>query len=346
MIPKTMKAAVVREFGKLLTIEEIPVKEPKGNEVLVKVVACGVCHSDVHAAHGEWPVKPHMPLVMGHEGIGYVAKLGPSVTSLKVGDIVGVPWLNRACGHCDYCSSGAEPLCGDQDNSGYSVDGSYAEYVIADANYVGRFPDSGFDFYEMAPILCAGVTVYKGIKSSNLKPSNWVAISGIGGLGHLGVQYAKAMGYKVAAIDISDEKLAFAKELGADLLVNASKNDPGEFLQKEVGGVHAIVITAVSHSAFENVHKAIRRGGTITLLGIPDGDIKVPIFDSVLCEYTVRGSLIGNREDLQESIDLAIQGKVKTFVTKSKLEDINDVLDRLEHGKIKGRVVLDISTPV
>ncbi|WP_431241757.1 zinc-dependent alcohol dehydrogenase [Flavobacterium sp. P21] len=345
MIPKTMKAAVVRGPGKPLKIEEVPVKEPKGNEILVKVIASGVCHSDVHAALGEWDV-PTLPLVIGHEAIGHVVALGPYVTSVKEGDVVGVPWLNRACGHCGYCASGHEVLCGDQDNSGFSVDGGHAEYVIADANYVGRFPKEGIDFYEMAPILCAGLTVYKGLKTSNLKPDDWVAISGVGGLGHLAIQYAKVMGYNVAAIDIADEKLDFAKENGADITVNAAKTDPWTFLQEKVGGVHAVVITAVENEAFKDSHKGLRRGGTITPLGIPDGSVEMPIGPTIMNEYTLRGSVIGNRQDLQEAIDLAVRGKVKTRVTKAKLEDLSDVLDKLKNGKIIGRMVLEISQPV
>lgn len=346
MLPKTMKAAVVHEFGKPLKIEELAVRAPKAHEVLVKVVTAGVCHSDVHAANGEWPMKPKMPLVLGHEGLGYVAALGSDVKFLKEGDIVGVPWLNSACGRCFYCSSGKEPLCIQQDNSGYTVDGSYAEYVIADANYVARFPKNGFDFKEMAPILCAGVTVYKGLKETNINPSQWIGISGIGGLGHLAVQYAKTMGYKVAAIDVSDEKLALAKQMGADLTVNSDNQDPSAFLRKEIGGVHGMLVTAVANAAFGQAYGAVRPGGTMTLAGIPEGSLPLPIFDTILNAVTVKGTLVGTRADVQEAIDLALEGKVKTKVTGAKLEDINEILFNLKHGKITGRVVLEISDPL
>ena len=210
MIPKTMKAAVLHEFGKPLTIEEVPVKMPAENQVLVKVVTSGVCHTDLHACMGDWPVKPKLPLIPGHEAVGYVVALGRGVEHVAIGDVVGAPWLFSACGHCEYCITGWETLCESQQNGGYSVDGGYAEYVVADARYVARFPKD-IDFLEMAPITCAGVTVYKGLKETETKPGEWVAISGIGGLGHLAVQYAKAMGMHVAAIDVDDKNWRLPK---------------------------------------------------------------------------------------------------------------------------------------
>ena len=212
MLPKTMKAAVVRTFGQPLQIEEMPVRMPGPYEILVKTITCGVCHTDLHAASGDWPVKPVLPLIPGHEAIGYVAALGAGVTGLKEGDIVGVPWLYSACGCCEYCITGWETLCEKQKNGGYTVQGGYAEYVTADARYVARFP-AGINFTSIAPIICAGVTVYKGLKETDTRPGEWVAISGIGGLGHLAIQYAKAMGLHVAAIDVADDKLELARRL-------------------------------------------------------------------------------------------------------------------------------------
>ena len=252
-----MKAAVLHQFGKPLQIEDVPVKEPGVNQVLVKVITCGVCHTDLHACEGDWPVKPKLPLIPGHEAVGYVVALGRDVQNLKEGDIVGVPWLYSACGCCEFCITGWETLCNDQRNGGYSVDGGYAEYVVADSRYVGHFP-AGSDCTAMAPIICAGVTVYKGLKETETKPGEWVAISGIGGLGHLAVQYAKAMGMHVAAIDVDDTKLELAKNLGAELTVNARTTDPGAFLQKETGGMHGVLVTAVSPIAFRQGMSALR----------------------------------------------------------------------------------------
>lgn len=342
MLPKTMKAAVVREFGKPLQIEEVEVKHPGRNQVLVKVIASGVCHTDLHAVDGDWPVKPKMPLIPGHEGVGYVVAVGPDVYNVKEGDAVGVPWLYSACGGCEHCITGWETLCESQQNGGYSVDGGFAEYVIADARYVGHLGNNP-NFLEMAPILCAGVTVYKGLKETDTKPGEWVAISGIGGLGHVAVQYAKAMGLHVAAIDVADDKLALAKRLGADLVVNAKEQDPGIYLKKETGGMHGALVTAVSPIAFKQGLETLRRKGTLALNGLPPGSFDLPIFDTVLNRITVRGSIVGTRKDLQEAIQFAQEGKVKANVTAAKLEDINDVFDKMKKGEIEGRMVLQIA---
>ncbi len=342
MLPNTMKAAVVREFGAPLQIEEVEVKRPGRNQILVKVIASGVCHTDLHAVEGDWPVKPKMPLIPGHEGVGYVVAVGPDVNNVKEGDAVGVPWLYSACGCCDHCITGWETLCESQQNGGYSVDGGFAEYVIADARYVGHLP-ANTNFLEMAPILCAGVTVYKGLKETEVKPGEWVAISGIGGLGHVAVQYAKAMGMHVAAIDVGNDKLDLAKRLGADLVVNAKEQNPGEFLKKETGGMHGALITAVSPIAFKQGLETLRRKGTMALNGLPPGNFDLSIFDTVLNRITIRGSIVGTRKDLQEAIEFAVEGKVKANVTAAKLEDINDVFDKMKKAEIEGRMVLQIA---
>lgn len=344
MLPKKMKAAVIREFGKPLQIEEIPVQEPGINEILVKVITCGVCHTDLHACNGDWPIKPKLPLIPGHEALGYVIALGAEVKNVKEGDIVGVPWLYSACGYCEYCITGWETLCETQQNGGYSVNGGYAEYVIADARYTAHFP-SNINFTEMAPIICAGVTVYKGLKETDTKPGEWIAVSGIGGLGHLAVQYAKAMGLHVAAIDISDDKLRLAKKLGADITVNAKEQDPGAFLKKETGGMHGVLVTAPSPIAFSQGLSALRRKGTISLNGLPPGSFDLPIFDTVINGYTIRGSIVGTRKDMQEAIAFALDGKVKTTVHATKLENINTVFDEMKKGEIEGRYVLEIANP-
>ena len=167
------------------------------------------CHTDLHAAEGDWPVKPNPPFIPGHEGVGHVVAVGAGVIHVREGDRVGIPWLYSACGCCEHCLGGWETLCETQQNTGYSVNGGFAEYALADANYVGHLPDN-IGFVEIAPILCAGVTVYKGLKVTDTKPGDWVVVSGVGGLGHMAVQYAKAMGLNVAAVDVDDGKLALA----------------------------------------------------------------------------------------------------------------------------------------
>jgi propanol-preferring alcohol dehydrogenase len=337
---KTMKAAVVREFKQPLTIEEVPVPTPGPGQILVKIAASGVCHTDLHAAEGDWPVKPTPPFIPGHEGVGQVAAIGAGVSHVKEGDRVGVPWLYTACGHCRHCLGGWETLCVSQQNTGYSVNGGFAEYVIADPNYIGHLP-ADVSFIEIAPILCAGVTVYKGLKSTDTRPGDWVVVSGIGGLGHMAVQYAKAMGLNVVAVDISDAKLSLARKLGASLVVNARETDPVAFVKKEVGGAQGVLVTAVSPKAFEQSLGMVGRGGTVALVGLPPGSFPLPIFDTVLNGITVRGSIVGTRLDLQEALDFAGAGKVKATVAAEPLENINQIFARMHAGDIDGRIVID-----
>jgi propanol-preferring alcohol dehydrogenase len=339
---KTMKAAVIREFGKPLSIEQVPVPEPGEGQILVKIVASGVCHTDIHAADGDWPVKPKLPLVPGHEGVGHVVALGRGVTSVKEGDRVGIAWLHSSCGYCEYCVSGWETLCENQKNSGYSVDGAYAEYALADAKFIGRLP-ANVPFAEIAPIVCAGVTTYKGLKETDARPGQWVAVSGVGGLGHMAVQYAKAMGLHVAAVDIADDKLELARSLGADITINAAKTDPVSEIHKRIGGVHGVLVTAVSRPAFLQGIGMVRRGGTCALVGLPPGDFPAPIFDVVLKRITIRGSIVGTRKDLQEALGFAGEGKVKAHVELQPMEAVNDVFQRLREGKVTGRVVLKVA---
>lgn len=337
----TMEAAVVRQFGQPLTLEEVEVPRPARGEVLVKIAASGVCHTDLHAAHGDWPVKPNPPFIPGHEGVGEIAAVGEGVNHVKEGDRVGIPWLYSACGHCEHCLGGWETLCESQQNTGYSVNGGFAEYAIADAGFVGNLP-SNVGFVEIAPVLCAGVTVYKGLKMTDTRPGQWVVISGIGGLGHMAVQYAVAMGLNVAAVDVADDKLELARRLGATVTVNALKEDPVAAIKRDIGGAHGALVTAVSPKAFEQAQGMVRRGGTIALNGLPPGDFPLPIFDTVLNGITVRGSIVGTRQDLQEALDFAGEGKVKATVSTDRLANINDIFGRMIDGKIEGRVVLDM----
>lgn len=339
---KTMKAAVVTAFGQPLQIREVAVPTPGPGELLVKIEACGVCHTDLHAAEGDWPVKPNPPFIPGHEGVGHVVGVGAGVTHVKEGDRVGIPWLYSACGHCEHCLGGWETLCEKQQNAGYSVNGGFAEYALADANYVGVLPDN-VGFIEIAPVLCAGVTVYKGLKMTDTRPGDWVVISGIGGLGHMAVQYARAMGLNVAAVDIDDAKLALAKELGAAVTVNARNTDPAAFLKKEIGGAHGALVTAVSPIAFKQALGMVRRGGTVALNGLPPGEFSLSIFDMVLDGTTVRGSIVGTRLDLQESLAFASAGKVKATVATDRLENINQIFQKMHAGQIEGRIVLDLA---
>lgn len=344
-IPEMMRAAVVREFGKPLTIEQWPVPKPGRGEVLVKIVATGVCHTDLHAAHGDWPVQPTLPFIPGHEGVGHIVALGEGVEDLEIGDPVGIPWLHDACGQCEFCQTGWETLCEAQHNTGYSVNGTFAEYAVAPAAYVGRLPKAITEaqMVPMAPILCAGVTTYKGLKETEARPGQWVAISGIGGLGHIAVQYAKAMGLKIVAVDVGQDKLDLALELGADLAVNARDADAAQrIVEATGGGAHGVLVTAVSVPAFAQALAMVRRKGTVAMVGLPPGEFPTPIFDVVLKRITVRGSIVGTRRDLAEAIAFAAEGKVTSTVSVEPLDAINAVFDRMIAGTIEGRIVITL----
>jgi len=336
-----MKAAVVHAFGQPLVIEEVDIPAVPAGKVLVRIIASGVCHTDLHAAEGDWPVKPSLPFIPGHEGVGYVAAVGAGVSWVKEGDRVGVPWLHTACGHCEHCITGWETLCDSQQMTGYTVNGGYAEYVLADPAYVGKLPDN-LEFAPAAPILCAGVTVYKGLKQLDCKPGDWVVISGIGGLGHMAVQYAKAMGFHVIAVDVADDKLALARSLGADEAINALSQDPVQLVQQQIRGAHGVLVTAVSRTAFGQAVGMLHKRGTMALVGLPPGNFELPIFDVVLNAKTVRGSIVGTRKDLQESLEFAGEGKVAAHYSMDHLDNINAIFGRMKAGGIDGRIVVSI----
>jgi propanol-preferring alcohol dehydrogenase len=343
---RTMHAAVVEAFGKPLVLKEWPMPEVGPGQILVKTEACGVCHTDVHAADGDWPVKPTPPFIPGHEAIGRVVQVGAGVTIVKEGDRVGVPWLYSACGHCEHCLSAWETVCGEAQFGGYTKNGGFADYVLADPNYVAHIPD-GLSPTAAAPIICAGITTYKGIKETQVKAGDWIAISGCGGLGHLAIQYAKVMGLKICAVDVDDEKLALAKSLGADLTFNARHGDPAAALKKETGGgAHGVLITAPSLPAFKQGVAMTRKRGTCVLVGLPPGDFPLPLFDVVADCITVRGSFVGTREDMAECLAFSADGRVKANIELQPLSAINDVFARLKSGKVAGRVVLDFAPAV
>jgi len=339
-----MQAAVVEQFGKPLVIKELDIPEPGPGQILVKTEACGVCHTDLHAANGDWPLKPALPFTPGHEGIGIVTALGAGVTAVKEGDRVGVPWLYSACGHCEFCLAAREPVCAEAQFGGYTKNGGFAEYIVADPNYVAHIP-AGLAAREAAPLICAGITSYKGIKETQARPGEWVVVSGVGGLGHLGLQYAKAMGLHVCAVDIDDGKLAHAKRLGADAVVNAKDGDPIAAVRKATGGgAHGVLITAPSLGAFKQGVGMTRKCGTCVLVGLPPGEFPTPLFDVVANCITIRGSFVGNRRDMAEALAFAADGKVKADIELQPLSAINNVFHRLAHGDVPSRVVLEFAS--
>ncbi|MGB0100571.1 MAG: alcohol dehydrogenase AdhP [Nocardioides sp.] len=338
-----MKAAVVTSFTEPLEIQERPVPEPGPGQVLVRIEACGLCHTDIHAAHGDWPVKPAPPFVPGHEGVGLVEALGSGVTQRAIGDRVALPWLGRACGHCDHCISGWETLCESQENTGYSIDGSFAEYAVADAAYVVPVP-AGVSPHDAAPLTCAGVTTYKAVKVARIRPAERVAIYGIGGLGHLAVQYARLVGGTVIAVDVDDAKLELARELGADHVINAGTTDPVAAIEA-LGGADVAIVLAVIPSVFEGALASLRRGGRLVCVGLPpetEGPMSLPIFSTVLKGISVIGSIVGTRQDLAEVFDLHARGRTRVAAETRKLDEVNDAIDEVLHGRATARIVFEL----
>ncbi|WP_246833262.1 alcohol dehydrogenase AdhP [Williamsia sp. 1138] len=340
----TMKAALVQSFTEPLVIGDVPLPSPGPFQALVRVRYSGVCHTDLHAAHGDWPVRPTLPFVPGHEGVGTVIEIGDQVTRLKVGDTVGNAWLWSACGDCEYCQTSWETLCPDQVNGGYSVDGSFGTHMLVDSRYAPIIP-AGVDVAAVGPILCAGVTVYKGLKMTDTQPGDWLLISGIGGLGHIAVEYARAMGRRVVAIDIDDAKLDLAVQHGAEVTVNAaSVEDPAaEIIERTGGGVHGALVTAVNAHAFPQAVGSLRRGGTVSLVGLPPEKFPLDIFTTVLFGLTVRGSIVGTRRDMTEALDFFARGLIHPTYKLRHLDEINDIFTDMSAGDISGRIVLDLN---
>ena len=335
-----MKAAIVSSFTSALEIRDVPVPKPGPGQVLIQMQTCGLCHTDIHAARGDWPVKPTPPFTPGHEGIGVVQALGSGVTERQIGDRVAIAWLGRACGACRYCVTGWETLCEQQQNSGYSIDGAFAEYAVADARYVVPVPDAVSSF-DAAPLTCAGVTTYKAAKVARIVPAERVAVFGIGGLGHLAIQYARLMGGQVIAIDVDDAKLELATELGADHVINAARVDPVAAVQA-LGGADVAIALAVRPESFEQAFHSLRRGGRLVCVALPaDGTIAVPIFDTVLKGISVIGSIVGTRQDLVEVFDLHAAGRTRVTAVSRKLDDVNQAIDDVLSGSIPARIVFE-----
>ena len=335
-----MKAAVVAQ-GQRVNVIEKTLRPLKHGEALLKMQCCGVCHTDLHVKNGDFGDKTGV--ILGHEGIGIVQQVGPGVTSLKPGDRASVAWFFQGCGHCEYCNSGNKTLCRNVKNSGYTVDGAMAEECIVVADYSVKVPD-GLDSAAASSVTCAGVTTYKAVKVSNIRPGQWIAIYGLGGLGNLALQYAKnVFNARVIAVDINDDQLQFAREMGADLVINSRNEDAAKVIQEKVGGAHAAVVTAVAKVAFNSAVDALRAGGRLVAVGLPPEAMSLDIPRLVLDGIEVVGSLVGTRQDLVEAFEFAAQGKVVPKVTLRPIEDINEIFDEMQQGKIKGRMVIDLS---
>ena len=338
-----MKAVVVNPEGTNVQLVENKEMRPlETGEALVDIEYCGVCHTDLHVAHGDFGKVPGR--VLGHEGIGIVKEIAPDVKSLKVGDRVSVAWFFEGCGACEYCTTGRETLCRTVKNAGYSVDGGMAEQCIVTADYTVKVPE-GLDPAQASSITCAGVTTYKAIKEAQLQPGQWTVIFGAGGLGNLAVQYAKKVfNAHVVAVDINNDKLVLAKEVGADIVINGHEvEDVAALIQEKTGGAHSAIVTAVSKVAFNQAVDSVRAGGRVVAVGLPSEMMDLSIVKTVLDGIQVIGSLVGTRKDLEEAFQFGAEGLVVPVVQKRPVSDAVDVFDEMEAGTIQGRMVLDFT---
>jgi len=336
-----MKAAVLHELKHPLSMEEAAEPRPDTNEVLIEVEACGVCHSDLHVADGDWPqIVPitKMPLILGHEISGRVVKKGVSVENLELGDRVGVPWVHWTCGECEFCREGSENLCSKQTITGVTVDGGYAEFVKAPASHALKIPD-GLSCIEAAPLFCAGVTVYRALKRAQIKPGQRLAVFGVGGLGHLAVQIGRGLGAIVTAIDVTDEKLARAKELGASVTLNSAASNVVKEMRR-AGGVHAALVASAAKAAYDTAFRCVRPTGSLLVVGLPSEPICFPAIQMAALEVHIQASSVGTRDDIKELLTMAVAGKIHSQITTRPLADANEVLAELREGRVSGRIVL------
>jgi propanol-preferring alcohol dehydrogenase len=336
-----MKAAVVPEFKAPLEIRDVPVPTPGLGQILVKIETAGLCHTDIHAARGDWPVKPKMPLVPGHEGVGTVVEVGEGDLPVEIGDRVALPWLGHACGHCRYCVAGWETYCLTPEYMGYTMDGSYAEYTLAYASHAVKVPD-GVSSFDAAPLTCAGVTTYKALKVAHPQPNETAMVVGIGGLGHLGLQYAKIFGATTVAVDVEEEKLQLAKELGADYVVDARGDLLAEL--ESIGGADIALVTVPSPSVMHGAHAALNPNGRMVLVGLPaDNRLEIPVFETVLTGKSVIGSLVGTRNDLDDCFALHARGRTRVVAERRHLDDVNACFEEVLAGRVPARLVFDMT---
>jgi propanol-preferring alcohol dehydrogenase len=341
-----MKAAVLHEFKSPLELEDVSPPILKQDDVLLQVEACGVCHSDVHLADGDWPqlaAATKFPLILGHEIAGRVVERGEAVQGLAIGERVGVPWLHWTCGECEFCREGNENLCVRQKITGVTVNGGFAALVSAPASHVVKIPD-GLPAMAAAPLFCAGVTVYRALRQARIVSGQRLAVFGIGGLGHLAVQMGKELGARVIAIDVSEAKLNLAKSLGAEQGLDASSVHVTKELRAR-GGVHVALVTSAARAAYESAFSCLRPTGTLLLVGLPAENICFPPILMAAGEICIRASAVGTRQDLREVLALAAAGRIRCETTTHSLGEVNSVLDRLRRGEISGRAVLTTNSP-
>ena len=329
-----MRAAVVPKIGGKWEVREVPTPEPSANQVLIKIRASGLCYTDVHITEGHLPIPIEFPRTIGHEPVGEIVALGEGVTSRKVGDRVGVPWIQASCGRCEWCLRGKPMFCAQQIGTGINIQGSHAEYMVAYADATMLIPD-GLADEQAAPVFCAGYTVWSGIRWANPKPHERIAVVGIGGLGHMALQYSKAAGFDTIAITHSKDKVELAHKLGADVVVS-----DGQGL-REAGGADIVLATSNSYKASADALKGLRPDGRLMLIGASDEPFTIPSpLEVMMQRLQILGSNQNGREFLYEALDYVAKGKVKVMAETFPLEHVAEAYEKVANGSVRFRAVI------
>ena len=331
----TSKAAFLTAPRGAVMVDSLTIVEPGAGEVRLKMEACGLCHSDLFV--GSLEKLPLLPLTLGHEGIGRVESVGPGVHDWKAGDRAGMTFLASTCGSCEWCTTGRERFCPRQLNFGYTAQGALSDWVVAPAGYLFRVPE-GLAAADAAPLCCAGWTAYGALREAELRAGQSVALFGMGGLGHLAIQYARHFGLRVAAADVFEPKLKMARALGADLALPA--DTASRTLQKQWGGADAAIVLTGSPQAVQQAFRSLKRTGTLVTAGLSSNQYELPIVDTVLKGISIRGSFLGRRADLAEVLGLAQSGIGKAHIETHAIEDTPAVLESMRRGEILGRAVV------
>lgn len=338
---EAMRAAFAVAYGKPLEIREVPIPEPGPGELLIKLETCGVCHSDLDVRKGSTaPPQSTFPLILGHEGVGIVVARGPGCGLIAEGARVGLPWMHDTCGHCRECLTGHESFCGEHRGHGFTVNGGFAEYAVVKEAYTAVIP-AAISSADAAPLLCAGVTAYGGLKKAGLAPGKTVAIFGIGGLGQYGIQIAKAAGATVFAIDANPAKLEIARRMGADQVFLAGEDAGGQI--RDIGGADACINFAPSPRVWDDIVAAVNpMARVISVAQVPE-PVSLNLEWLIYTGVTVTGSSVGTRQELRDLLDLGAAIGLSIDIERIPLSKADEALDRLERGDVDGRQVIDFS---
>ena len=336
--PKTMTAAVIRRAREPIVLEERRVPDPGPGQVRIRVEACGICACDLRLQEGYFDLAK-LPVVPGHEVVGRVDAVAPDVSAWVPGDRVGVSWIWSTCGVCDACVAGDDPGCARQEVCGVTVDGGYAPYLVAPAPFVTRVPDE-LSAAEAAPLFCAGLTTYAGLQAAGVAAGMTVAVQGLGGLGHLGLQYANALDAKVVAITRGAGKVDLARELGALEVIDAAEDDPAAAL-RDLGGADVVLATAPSGRAMGPLLGGLKPRGALVIVGASAESFPLAPGAVIGGRLRVIGSAAGSRRQMREALDLAVRHAIRPIVETCRLDEVPRAFERLARGEVRLRAVIE-----